>query len=145
MSRASIHLLKWLLPAFLVALVECTLAPEPAQAGCGDYVMLGVHASQHAESGPTAGGRSENVNAFGITGAAGSSGPIRPGGCSGPQCSKDAPRPSGTPGTPKIVLRDWAIVPSPVLRDSSVPQFANRVDEVHAPQHFALSIYRPPR
>ena len=36
---------KWLVAAILVSSAQFTIAPRPAQAKCGDYVMLGRHAT----------------------------------------------------------------------------------------------------
>jgi hypothetical protein len=38
----------WFVAAVLVALAEWLIAPA-AQAGCGDYVMIGGHAAKHTQ------------------------------------------------------------------------------------------------
>ncbi len=133
-------LANWLLPALLIGLAHSAFAPASAEAGCGDYVMIGVHGRSHAgiEAPSAREVELEQIDAL--------QAPVRRLPCSGPQCSGDAPRPFGVPATPlKIVVRQWGIV-----EDSSTPallesRFARFENDAGAPRLARSTVYRPPR
>ena len=125
-----ISLSRWLVAAILVATAQFAIAPRPAQARCGDYVILGGHGAHHPpmatdhvgykgpmyESIMYATRRDDKAvwqpHAAPVPTRPVSThpdlthadptqnGPLHGGHCSGPMCSNDGPRPLGGPTAP---------------------------------------------
>jgi hypothetical protein len=130
----------WLAAAVLVALAQWLVAPS-AEAGCGDYVMIGGHAAQHRHP---ASNHDRSDDSASLVEAAGA--PVHHHRCSRPQCSQGEPRPLAPPPAPvKIVTTDWGILAAPFAPASLELRFARFEDDTVRPLPGASTIYRPPR
>ena len=131
---------KWFVSALLVATAQVAIAPNTAHAECGDYVILGgrrVHAAPVHANG---------VHENGAHRVATATNPLRPGGCSGPNCSNDSPRPLEGPTLPfEIDVRQWGVMAVQWLRTADATRFAQFADDASLPQIAVGSVYRPPR
>jgi hypothetical protein len=119
-------------------LAEWAVAPA-AEAGCGDYVMIGGHAAQHTQSASVDDRDSTRQSDAG-------NGPVHHRRCSGPQCSSGEPRPLAPPPAPvKIVTTDWGILAAPFAPATLELRFAQFENDRARPLPGAATIYRPPR
>ena len=166
---------KWLVAAILVSSAQFTIAPRHAQAKCGDYVMLGRHATNppqmaadHVGYGHVGYGTMVNDTAgrehlaaqilihaalthpvathpVATHPGATHNRPLQGGQCSGPMCSNNDPRPLGAPPAPGETEVRWGLIAVEWLRAIVVTQFVRFADEVTPARIVAGSIYRPPR
>jgi hypothetical protein len=131
----------WLAAATLVALAQWLIAPA-AQAGCGDYVMIGGHAGLHTQHTALDNDCGDDSASLGEAADA----PIHHRRCSGPQCSGGQPRPLAPPPAPvKIVTTDWGILAGLIAPAPLELRFARFEDDSARPLPGASTVYRPPR
>ena len=130
----------WFVAALLVALAQWVVAPA-AQAGCGDYVMIGGHSAQHTQAASANDHDDGSASQSDTTNA-----PAHHGRCSGPQCSGGAPRPvAPLPAPVKIVTTDWGMLAASFAPAPLELRFAQFEDDRARPLKGASTIYRPPR
>ena len=138
-------LLKWFVAALLVATAQVAIAPNTAQAECGDYVILGGHGI-HRAAFHQDGNHLNGIHANGPPRDVAANHPLHRSGCSGPNCSNDSPRPLEGPTLPiETDVRQWGVMAVRWLRAAHVTRFAQFADDASLPQIAANSVYRPPR
>jgi len=130
-----------LLLAILVALAQGALGPSRARASCGDYVLVGGQRVSHS------GAESAAMNAPGSSSKLVASVPAGPCHCSGPQCSRNPPRPWGVPVAPVISVTTghWAMLDAAIPSVLSNSRFAAIEQDPRTPSLTPSAIYRPPR
>jgi hypothetical protein len=131
------------LGGLLVLLAHFVCVPSLARASCGEYVILGTHDADHAQSFLTGVGRTHLPRST-SGGAHNQTGHGKP--CSGPMCSRgSSPLPLTPLVPPPTSGEQWA-------HGSQVPLLSDiRSDahslEVNSPRSFrhVRDIYHPPR
>jgi hypothetical protein len=125
---------KWFVAALLVATAQVAIAPNTAQAGCGDYVILGGHEAQPDRAHPVLTHQQRNP-----------ADPLHRG-CSGPNCSNDSPRPLDEPTVPiETDVRHLGLTAVQWLGAADVARFARFADDASFPRIVTSCVYRPPR
>ena len=159
-AKPGISVAKWLVAVVLAATAQFVIAPRPADARCGDYVMLGRHPAHlapvageqahsaplhidtapvfpdptHAVAGPFRNGPDRNREI-----------PAQKGRCTGPMCSGESPRPFDGPPIPvEPQAQQWGLISASGLETTGVPQFARLTDGANIPSIIAGGLFRPP-
>jgi hypothetical protein len=123
----------WLLAATSLTFAASALvAPAPAAASCGDYVLLDTHADRLAGQTllPPRRARPDDR---------------QPPPCHGPLCSRHPAAPLAPPVLVPVSAEEWGHLPLPIRPTRPGPARSCR-EQPHAhPVHRGSSVYHPPR
>jgi hypothetical protein len=133
---------RWCAAVLLAVAAQWFIAPQNAEAKCGDYVLIAGHGSAHV----TMPAHHDVADARQPDGTPLPAAPDRHCPCSGPSCSNGNQHPLAPPTAPfEMSVRESGVInalPATSVAGSELAWFA---DESRSPRLIASSLFRPPR